>query len=83
MALQRTYRNGPRTTGRHIGALVEDQDLWFCLLGEIERADDYAICVKFWHTPKEWNLMVHRFTKEAAGGDGGCDGFRDTINIRD
>lgn len=77
MCLQKWIQNGWKT---HMGAPVENQDLWRCLLGEIERADDSAIRVQFWHIPKEWNLVAHRHAKAAAGDDG-CDGFSDTIDI--
>ncbi|KAJ5450630.1 uncharacterized protein N7458_007079 [Penicillium daleae] len=47
------------------GAAVKNQDLWQCLLGEIELYGKEGMRVQFWRIPRQWNEEADRHAKDA------------------
>ncbi|GLI71980.1 hypothetical protein PoHVEF18_000147 [Penicillium ochrochloron] len=62
------------------GTPVKNKDLWQCLLGEIERADENGLRVKFWWIPREWNIEADHHAK-AAVDEAPLHEFTDTIGV--
>jgi ribonuclease HI len=62
------------------GTPVKNKDLWQCLLGEIERADENGLRVKFWWIPREWNIEADHHAK-AAVDEAPPHEFTDTIGV--
>lgn len=56
-------RRGWRTS---MGAPVKNQDLWRCLLGEVDFWNEKGMSIEFWRIPREWNTEADRHAKEAA-----------------
>lgn len=61
--IQAWLRNGWKTSS---GATVKNQDLWKCLLNEIEEHHTEGLRVQFWRIPREWNEVADRYAREAA-----------------
>lgn len=61
--IQAWLRNGWKTSA---GATVKNQDLWKCLLSQIEEHDKEGLRVQFWRIPREWNEVADRYAREAA-----------------
>ncbi|KAJ5725476.1 uncharacterized protein N7483_006833 [Penicillium malachiteum] len=61
-----------RTNSRN---LVKNRDLWECLLGEIERADEEGLDIQFWRIPREWNTDADRHAKIAAAEENRNENF--------
>ncbi|OJJ42789.1 hypothetical protein ASPZODRAFT_155053 [Penicilliopsis zonata CBS 506.65] len=49
-----------------MGKPVKNQDLWQCLLGEMERWDERGLQVLFWQIPRDLNGEADRYAKEGA-----------------
>lgn len=62
------------------GTAVKNKDLWQCLLGEIERADENGLLVKFWWIPRQWNMEADHHAK-AAVDEAPLHEFTDTIGV--
>ncbi|KGO67869.1 hypothetical protein PITC_044830 [Penicillium italicum] len=56
-------RNGWATKA---GAPVKNQDLWQCLLGEVERWDEEGMRIQFWWIPRGLNTKADLHAKAAA-----------------
>jgi ribonuclease HI len=52
-----------------MGSPVKNQDLWQCLLGEVEFWNEKGMCIEFWRIPREWNTEADRLAKKAANED--------------
>ncbi|PYH92053.1 hypothetical protein BO71DRAFT_421102 [Aspergillus ellipticus CBS 707.79] len=64
-----TGEEHPQTSnkaGSCTGAPVKNQDLWECLLGEVERWDDDGIQIQFWRISRAWNTEADYHAKQAA-----------------
>ncbi|KAJ5738765.1 ribonuclease H-like domain-containing protein [Penicillium malachiteum] len=48
------------------GQLVKNWDLWECLLGEIEMADEEGLDIQFWRIPRELNTDAGHYAGLAA-----------------
>ncbi|KAJ5518536.1 hypothetical protein N7453_000958 [Penicillium expansum] len=48
-----------------VGAPVKNQDLWRCLLGEVERWDEEGMRIQFYRIPRGLNTKADRYAKEA------------------
>lgn len=60
--VRRWLRNGWKTS---VGA-VKNQDLWKCLLGEMEKWNERGVQVQFWRIPREWNSVADSRAKQGA-----------------
>ncbi|KAL2801780.1 ribonuclease H-like domain-containing protein [Aspergillus granulosus] len=61
-------------------AAVKNQDLWECLLHEIEQQNGRGLQVKFWRIPREWNTEADRHAKYAASEEA-QDSFSDVFGV--
>lgn len=62
------------------GTAVKNKDLWQCLLGEIERADESGLRIQFWRISRDWNIEADHHAKEAVHELPIWD-FADTIGV--
>lgn len=75
--VRRWISNGWKTS---TGAPVKNQDLWQCLLGEVEWWHARTMRVQFWRIPREWNTDADYNAKQAASMDR-RDTFADLLGV--
>ncbi|KAJ9491512.1 hypothetical protein VN97_g1730 [Penicillium thymicola] len=75
--VKRWVRNGWMTQA---GTSVKNQDLWLCLLGEVERWHEQGMRIEFWRIPRKLNKKADRHAKEAAHKPN-FDHFRDIAGV--
>jgi ribonuclease HI len=76
--VQGWLRNGWKTK---TGALVKNQGLWQCLIGELERWNEKDMCVQVWRIPRAWNTVADHHARASVAIEGIPDEFTDIIGV--
>ncbi|KAI1384829.1 ribonuclease H-like protein [Hypoxylon trugodes] len=75
---RRWITNGWKTS---MGADVKNKDLWEMLLGEVEKANEERLSVRFWKIPREYNIVADVAAKAAASEGNVPDRWVETVGI--